>query len=256
MSIETPPADGPQSPGSSTAIKYAAGIAVVAVAAVGLIIAVSGAKTTAPPPQPTTSATSAVLPASRCATLAGGTTSVTATTLTTTPALLSGSGPFKAVVGPDDNLWFSESGAGKIAVVDPASGHLTEFATSARHGTPLDLVVGPDRRIWFVEDLAIGAITTSGVLSEYPANHPGGIAVGPDHNLWFTELGPGVIGVMGADGTILHQFPIPTPNASRRRSSPVPTTTCGSPSGVRPRWDGFRHRAWNRRSPTAAFTTR
>jgi streptogramin lyase len=86
-------------------------------------------------------------------------------------------------VGPDRNLWFTDSsGIGRIT---PA-GAFTQFTLPAAPG---DLTVGPDGNLWFTESNAIGRITPSGTLTEFSfaagSGSPGGLTVGPDGNLWF-----------------------------------------------------------------------
>jgi len=65
-------------------------------------------------------------------------------------------------------------------------------ATNSRFG-PGSLAVGSDGAIWFIDDTAIGRVTMSGTVTEYPINAtPYGIVSGSDGALWFTESGPAV----------------------------------------------------------------
>jgi len=74
--------------------------------------------------------------------------------------------------------------------------------------------------MWFTEggcyegDCAIGRITMSGAITQYPLPTPyagpGSIAAGPDGGLWFTE-GIGQIGRITTTGVIT-EYPIPTSN--------------------------------------------
>jgi hypothetical protein len=78
-------------------------------------------------------------------------------------------------------------------------GHLvTEFGPLTGHGAPMAITAGKDGALWFTDqgNNAIGRITTSGSVTEYPvptagafsANvQPTGITNGPDGNIWFTE---------------------------------------------------------------------
>jgi streptogramin lyase len=57
--------------------------------------------------------------------------------------------------------------------------------------------------MWFTQSTAIGPITTTGELKEYPlpvgngSGSPYQIASGPDGNLWFVEYLPEGIGRVG-----------------------------------------------------------
>ena len=101
----------------------------------------------------------------------------------------------------------------------------TEFATGA---LPYSMVVGPDQRIWFPEQSSqIGAITTSGQLTQYatntPSANPTGITVGPDSALWFTETDAKKIGRITTSG-VMTEFPIAD-------SSGFPTGIVTGPDG-------------------------
>lgn len=107
--------------------------------------------------------------------------------------------PHDPIVGPDGNLWFTDSdffSSGKRAVgrITP-SGTITEFELP-NAGYPLgSLVVGPDDNLWFT-DLAfgsccsIGRITTAGKITEFATSGavevPRRLTDGPDGNVWFT----------------------------------------------------------------------
>ncbi|HEX6121807.1 MAG TPA: hypothetical protein VFY89_01540 [Ktedonobacterales bacterium] len=154
-------------------------------------------------------------------------------------------GPVRPTVGPDGNIWFIEEVTDKTKVVRiTPNGDLTEFALPADSpnvaGAPSDIVAGPDGNLWLTIHAfhgssdgtpagAIGRMTTSGDITEYPLpienrtfTTPAHIAVGPDHNLWFTasviSLGnqPGTDESYGAIGRITSQgsitlFTMPAP---------------------------------------------
>ena len=116
--------------------------------------------------------------------------------------------PQRIVVGPDGNLWFTQS-ADFISRIT-TSGIITRFPARQGYG----ITVGPDTNLWFFEGTAkIGRITTSGTFTEFSA--PGdlqsglSIATGPDGNLWFTE--PQVIERMAPAGVVTGQFAAPLP---------------------------------------------
>src|SRR5688572_13103974 len=56
-----------------------------------------------------------------------------------------GAAPAGIVVGPDNNFWFAEFNASRIARITPA-GVVTEFTLPAGRG-PLNITVGPDGNI-------------------------------------------------------------------------------------------------------------
>jgi virginiamycin B lyase len=82
---------------------------------------------------------------------------------------------------------------------------ITEFPIN--RGTITDIAVTPDGNVWFTETNAIGRMTPSGTITEFPVPaRPGRISAGPDGNLWFTELR--AIGRITQDGSYA-RFPLP-----------------------------------------------
>jgi streptogramin lyase len=122
--------------------------------------------------------------------------------------LPAGSGPARAAVGPEGNLWIAGFGTGndssntlnQIIRLTP-SGEQKSFVLPPGRG-PDDITLGPDGALWFTEHLSnsIGRLTTSGEYSSCPlpnaaANpEPFGITTGADGAIWFTESGAGAIG--------------------------------------------------------------
>ena len=126
-------------------------------------------------------------------------------------------GSLDITVGPDGNLWFTESGftANKIGRITPA-GVITEFTVPTANSFPLGIVAGPDGNLWFTERNSnkIARITTAGVVTEVPGvpplafnSNPQFIATGPDGNLWFTEYNGQKIGRLTTGG-VLTEFPV------------------------------------------------
>ena len=129
--------------------------------------------------------------------------------------------PAGIVRGPDDNNWFAEFGADRIARIT-ATGVTTEFAVAAGAG-PLNLVVGPDNNIWFTENTGdrIGRINPlagsdaaiQASVAEFAVpgagSAPNGIAAGPDGALWFTESGSDQIGRITTAGVVTNEFAVP-----------------------------------------------
>lgn len=89
---------------------------------------------------------------------------------------------------------------------------ITEFQLPNRFSWPQRIVAGPDGALWFTENgsSAIGRLTTSGALREFPIPSGGrgfDVAVGPDGAIWFTEYYTRTIGRIAADGTIT-EYPL------------------------------------------------
>src|ERR1700729_1950108 len=68
--------------------------------------------------------------------------------------------------GPDENIWFTESGAKQIAKITPYGGQITEYAIPSGNFSA-DIISGPDQNMWFSEARA-GAIGQTIGLSNPP----------------------------------------------------------------------------------------
>lgn len=114
--------------------------------------------------------------------------------------------------GPDHNLWLAAASPYQkpyIAQISPLGFVIAQYYINPKAGEARGIVTGPDGALWFTEGNAIGRITTSGQLTEYPlppgsTGMPYQIAAGPDHNIWFVEYTPGagVIGRMKPSGRL------------------------------------------------------
>lgn len=102
-------------------------------------------------------------------------------------------------MGFDGNVWFTEFKSGKIGVIVPATHVITEYTAGAATSEPLGIAMGSDKRLWFTESggTSIGAITTSGVVTEYnvgvATSH---ITAGPNQKMWFTAPDDNSIGTI------------------------------------------------------------
>src|SRR4029079_18935221 len=68
--------------------------------------------------------------------------------------------PLEITVGPDGNLWFSETAEPGIGRITTA-GQITDFPLAGGM-VPVGIAAGPDGNIWFAGALAIGHITPEG----------------------------------------------------------------------------------------------
>ena len=131
-------------------------------------------------------------------------------------------GPDGIALGPDGNVWFSESDGDKIGRITP-DGRIVEFGRGITPGSkPLSLVARSGA-LWFSESGGgrIGRITMSGEVSEYPLPRPDSgpraMALHPDGSIWFVETGANAIGRMAPDGSVV-EFEVPTPQRFRTRN--------------------------------------
>src|SRR5947207_2568958 len=83
--------------------------------------------------------------------------------------LSSGAAPYGITNGPDGNIWFTESAASKIGMMNPTTHAVSEFPVPTANSSPSGITAGPDGNIWFVESDGnkIGVINpTSHAISE------------------------------------------------------------------------------------------
>jgi streptogramin lyase len=109
------------------------------------------------------------------------------------------------VRGPDNALWFTEHGAGRLGRIT-ANGVVTEYRLPTSRSGPAGITLGHDGALWFTEDFAdrIGRLDPrTGNVREYVLPHRGfrpyQIVAGPDGALWFT--GSNFTGVERLDPT-------------------------------------------------------
>jgi sugar lactone lactonase YvrE len=144
--------------------------------------------------------------------------------ITEYPLRKADSDPGGIAVGPDGNMWFTEttwhSGrrgrvftGSAIGRITPA-GRITEYPLPAAGSDPGGITTGPDGNLWFTESEGngkIGRITPAGRITEYPlpthpsypeGGSPSSIVAGPDGNVWFTEVIGNKIGRITPAGVI------------------------------------------------------
>ena len=119
-----------------------------------------------------------------------------------------GSEPGSINYAPDYSLWFTESGANKVATISSPR-TITEFDIPTPHSGPFDITRGPNGNMWFTEMAAgkIGTVAPNGAIKEYAVGagtEPFDIITGPDGALWFTEAGVKRIGRLTTGGGLRH----------------------------------------------------
>jgi virginiamycin B lyase len=114
--------------------------------------------------------------------------------------------PYLITPGPDNAIWFCESGAGKIGRLDLGSGAISEFVIPTPDNQTTGIAAGADGNLWFSENATakIGRITPKGAIAEFAcptANAtPNGITLGPDGRIWFIEANVGKLAAIAPDG--------------------------------------------------------
>src|ERR1043165_1475248 len=130
--------------------------------------------------------------------------------------------PEGITLGPDGNMWFTETSANKIGRIDP-KGHITEFVVPQAFSAPVDIVAGADGALWFTEESGfpegIGRGTTSGVFTgvapDCAGGQPGsltprGIAGTSDGLIWFGDSSSNSIVKLDPITGIMTFFAIPS----------------------------------------------
>ena len=113
------------------------------------------------------------------------------------------------VLGPDGNVWFSETEVSQIGRIT-RDGKVTEFKTGISPGSkPLSIAVR-DGALWFSEAAGnrVGRITVEGAVTEFAIpshdSQPRAMVTHPDGSIWFVETGANALGRIdppGIDGT-------------------------------------------------------
>jgi len=117
-----------------------------------------------------------------------------------------GSFPTRLALGPDGNVWFTETQEDRVGRITPAGGiQMFQLPAGTR---PVEIVLGADGNLWVTEDkddpAALGRIEPSGQFTEFPLEpgiFAGALTAGPDGRLWFAS-GPGSIARMTPSGRV------------------------------------------------------
>jgi virginiamycin B lyase len=125
--------------------------------------------------------------------------------------------PGSIAEGPDGAMWFAVStgyntGTSHIEwlivrITPPGKFTYFKLPPNSADGGVGALTAGPDGAMWYLTREAIGRITTSGEVTEFPHQRVGGLfeysrgamALGPDGNLWFVGVTPGMVPAAAID---------------------------------------------------------
>ncbi|HEY7507576.1 MAG TPA: copper resistance protein CopC [Nitrososphaera sp.] len=102
--------------------------------------------------------------------------------------------PVAITAGADGKLWLAES-VGKIAMIDPATGGITEYEPSGQNKLDTPTVVFPDGNVLYISEHDSHTVTAFNPLfetfREYPSLNEGGLPFGMAKdaygNIWFAE---------------------------------------------------------------------
>ncbi len=114
--------------------------------------------------------------------------------------------PTRLALGPEGNVWFTETPEDKVGRITPTGAiQMFQLPSDAR---PLEIVLGADGNLWVTEGsddpAALARIDPSGQYTEFPLEqgvYAGALAAGPDGRLWFAS-GPGAIARMTPSGRV------------------------------------------------------
>lgn len=125
------------------------------------------------------------------------------------------SGPF-AVMIRDGLVWFTESAAGRLGYLDPATGQ-TGYASTGPLASPEALLADGEGNIWITEHSGPGLVRYNVLLDsaervgvDNPDALPFGMAADARGNIWFAEHAVDYIGVHDPHGGGVDEVPVPT----------------------------------------------
>lgn len=124
------------------------------------------------------------------------------------------------VVDQQGRVWFGEMGANKLAMLDPATGKVSEWTPPNGQYNIMNEVVDKQGNVWFTEEAAnyIGRFDpATQTFKSYPLNTVSGKSAGPEAitldaqgDVWFTEVTAGALGRLNPTTSKLTVYPLPS----------------------------------------------
>ena len=130
------------------------------------------------------------------------------------------SGPSALLLDDNGNMWFAESLAGKIGVVDSKTFEITEYVPDAPLDEPFALLFDKSGLLWISEHVGPGISKFDPILETFehvevpnPESLPFGMAIDKYDNIWFGQHVIDELGVYDSYNDQLIEVSIPTPES-------------------------------------------
>lgn len=130
------------------------------------------------------------------------------------------SGPSALLLDDNGDMWFAESLAGKIGVVDSKTFVITEFAPDTSLDEPFALLFDKSGSLWISEHIGPGISKFDPVLETFehveapnPESLPFGMAIDKYDNIWFGQHVTDELAVYDPYNDQLIEVSIPTPES-------------------------------------------
>ena len=130
------------------------------------------------------------------------------------------SGPSALLLDDNGNMWFAESLAGKIGVVDSKTFEITEYAPDTPLDEPFALLFDKSGSLWLSEHIGPSISKFDPVLETFehvevpnPESLPFGMAIDKYDNIWFGQHVTDELGVYDPYNDQLIEVSIPTPES-------------------------------------------
>lgn len=127
------------------------------------------------------------------------------------------SGPFDITIGPQGMIWFTESNAGKIGMINPNTKEITEIDSDITLASPEALLFDLNENLWITEHTD-PAITKYNKLFDTferipvinPDSLPFGMALDRYGNIWFAQHQIDFLGIYDPHNNNMMEVAIPT----------------------------------------------
>ena len=130
------------------------------------------------------------------------------------------SGPSALLLDDNGDMWFAESLAGKIGVVDSKTFEITEFAPDTSLDEPFALLFDKSGSLWISEHIGPGISKFDPVLETFdhveapnPESLPFGMVIDKYDNIWFGQHVTDELAVYDPYNDQLIEVSIPTPES-------------------------------------------